>query len=194
MKLRSAVLSMALALSACADNPEPKSPAGEGHDTPPEDIHHRVVVTKKLLEDNKLTPEDVAQLQLFLRGRVVLRRETTAGAREITKQHTLKVVDGRTYDELEVASGTPGVSRATDELRVNFDPEDPTNGLVFSIEDDGRFKLSVERKHGEANFSTNYAGDRWEVIEGVGVYLELEEEKLHDYVTHRRKLPGTVLP
>lgn len=194
MKVRSALLVTAFVVAACgSDTPEPKSP-GDAHSTPPEDLHHRVVLTRRLLEDNKLTPEDVAELQLFLRGRVILRRETTAGAREITKQHTLKVVDGRSYDEVVIENGTPGVSRANDELRVNFDPDDAQSGLVFSTEDDGKYKLSVDRKHGESAFYTPYANERYEVVEGMGAYLEIEEEQLHAYVTHQRKLPGTLLP
>lgn len=195
MNLRSALFATALVLAACAgDTQDPKTPAGDTHKPTPEDAHARVMLTSKLLDDNKLTAEDVAQLQLFLRGRVVLRRETTAGAREITKQHTLKVVDGRSYDEIVIDSGTPGVSKATDELRVNFDPDDPDSGLVFTADDGGRFKLSVERKHGDPSFGTMYDDQRYEVIEGNGAYLELEEEKLHAYITHQRKLPGTRLP
>ena len=197
MRARPAFLAMAssllfAAVSCTGDSPDPKTPA-EPERAAPENSHHRLALTKALIDDNKLTPQDLTQLQLYLHGRVILRRETTVGAREITKQHTLRVVDGRSYDELLIDSGTPGVSLGGEGLRVNFDPEDAQNGLTFD-EGEGRYRLTIERKPGDPSIGVRYGADRYELVDGASSYLEVEEEKLHDYVTHQRKLPGTVLP
>ena len=196
MRARPAFLALASSLllaAACAgDAPDPKTPAE--HERPaPENIHRRLALTKGLIEDNKLTLQDVAQLQLYLHGRITLRRGATAEAREITKQHTLKVVDGRLYDEIVVDNGTPGVSIGGEDFRVNFDPKDPENGFAFDDED-GRYMLIAERLPGAPALVVRYGTERYELIDGAGAYLEVEEEKLHDYITHQKKLPGTLLP
>jgi hypothetical protein len=184
---------LALLLGGCADSPDPKTP--DDHATEPSDAaHHRLALTRALVEDNKLTPQDLVQLQLFVHGRIVLRRETTAGAHEVTKQHTLKVVDGRSWDEVVVDFGTPGVAILGDGFRVNFDPDDPDNGFEFVEDSGGRFKLAAEKRPGEADVSLTYGPDRYDLVDGSGAFLEIEEERLHEYITHQRKLPGARLP
>ena len=83
--------------------------------------------------------------------------------------------------------------RHADTVVVNFDPDDAQNGLTFD-EGEGRYRLTIERKPGDPSIGVRYGADRYELVDGASSYLELEEEKLHDYVTHQRKLPGNVLP
>lgn len=154
----------------------------------------RLVITRKLVETYKLTSDDFAQLQLFLHGRILLRREATGGTREITEQHTLKVETGRVYDEVLVENETPGVSISSQELRVNFDPEDPENGFVFKEDGQGKFRLELARKEGGQGLVAEYGGERYDVVEGSSAHLEVGAEMLREYVTNQRKLPGTVLP
>lgn len=154
----------------------------------------RLVVTRHLVETYKLTAEDFAQLQLFLHGRILLRREATGGTKEITERHTLKVETGRIYDEVLVENETPGVSISTRELRVNFDPEDPENGFVFKEDGQGKFRLDLSRKDGGHGFVAEYGGERYDVVEGSSAHLEVGAEMLREYVTNQRKLPGNVLP
>jgi hypothetical protein len=154
----------------------------------------RLVITRRLVETYKLTAEDFAELQLFLHGRILLRREAAAGTREITEKHTLKVETGHVYDEVMVDNDTPGVSISSQELRVNFDPEDPENGFVFKEDGQGKFRLDLARKEGGHGLVAEYGGEHYDVVEGSSAHLEVGAEMLREYVTNQRKLPGTVLP
>lgn len=175
----------------------------------------RVALTEKIVHDNELTVDDVAELQLYLHGRIVLRREASATATEITKQHTLRMLDGRAYDEVFVDSGTPGVvalsSKAITatitgedaELHVAFDPEHPEEAFVFAPGVDGRFRMRTETdRHGGAIDSrrearrheiAKYEGEEYAVVEGSYAYIEIDAEKLHALIMSQRKLPGVVL-
>ena len=154
----------------------------------------RLVITRHLVETYKLTAEDFAKLQLFVHGRILLRREAAGLSREITSEHTLKVETGRVYDEVLVENDTPGVSISETELRVNFDPEDPENGFVFKEDGQGKFRLDLARKDGGHGLVAEYGGERYDVVEGSSAHLEVGAEMLREYVTNQRKLPGTTLP
>ena len=154
----------------------------------------RLVITRHLVETYKLTAEDFAKLQLFVHGRILLRREAAGLSREITNEHTLKVETGRVYDEVLVENDTPGVSISETELRVNFDPEDPENGFVFKEDGQGKFRLDLARKDGGHGLVAEYGGERYDVVEGSSAHLEVGAEMLREYVTNQRKLPGTTLP
>jgi len=197
MLFRAALFATAslFALPGCAaDSQERVGVARSFRPEAADDDGERLVITRKLVENYKLTAEDFAQLQLYLHGRILLRRETSAGTREITKQHTLKVESGRIYDEVLVDSATPGVSISSDELRINFDPEDPETGFAFSEDGQGKFRLKLERKEGAKGLSIEYAGETYDVVEGASAHLEVGAEMLREYVTNQRTLPGTVLP
>lgn len=154
----------------------------------------RLVITRHLVEKYKLTAEDFAQLQLFIHGRILLRREASGATREITEKHTLKLETGHVYDEVLVENDTPGVSISESELRVNFDPEDPENGFVFKEDGQGKFRLDLARREGGNGWVAEYGGERYDVVEGSSAHLEVGAEMLREYVTNQRKLPGTVLP
>lgn len=206
-----------LAVAACG------SASSDGSDTPTQPAASgsastgvkRVALTQKIVHDNELTVDDVAELQLYLHGRIVLRREASATATEITKQHTLRMLDGRAYDEVFVDSGTPGVvalsSKAITatitgedaELHVAFDPEHPEEAFVFEPGVDGRFRMRTETdRHGGAIDSrrearrheiAKYEGADYAVVEGSYAYIEIDAEKLHALIMKQRKLPGVVL-
>jgi hypothetical protein len=154
----------------------------------------RLVITRHLVEKYKLTADDFAQLQLFVHGRILLRREAAGATREITEKHTLKLETGHVYDEVLIENDTPGVSISESELRVNFDPEDPENGFVFKEDGQGKFRLELARKEGGNGLVAEYAGERYDVVEGSSAHLEVGAEMLREYVTNQRKLPGNILP
>jgi hypothetical protein len=158
------------------------------------DDKDRLVITRHLVETYKLTADDFAQLQLFVHGRILLRREASGLTKEITEKHTLKLETGRVYDEVLIENDTPGISISASELRVNFDPEDPDNGFVFKEDGQGKFRLDLSRKEGGNGWVAEYAGERYDVVEGSSAHLEVGAEMLREYVTNQRKLPGTVLP
>lgn len=183
-------------LAGCAADSKERVGVARSFRNVPEEkqSNDRLVITRRLVETYKLTADDFAQLQLFLHGRILLRREAAGGTREITEKHTLKVETGRVYDEVLVENETPGVSISSQELRVNFDPEDPENGFVFKEDGQGKFRLDLSRKEGGHGLVAEYGGERYDVVEGSSAHLEVGAEMLREYVTNQRKLPGTVLP
>jgi len=190
-----AALSIGFVASCASDHPKVEregtgSATAEQSDKGP----RRVAITRKLLEDNKITPQDLSELQLYLRGRIVLRREVSIGVREITKQHTLRVVEGHTYDEVTVESGTPGVEIAQQGIKVNFDPGQPDAGFVFDQANDDKFKFRPDQDPRDRANPEEYGGEEYQVVIGSGAYLEIDAENLKNFVTREKKLPGAILP
>lgn len=213
-------VALAVVTAACGASSDRAEVPGQGQPTASSSSvtttgPKRLALTQKIIDDNDLTIDDVAELQLYLHGRIVLRREASATATEITKQHTLRMLDGRAYDEVSVDSGTPGVVAPAKaaiapitgedaELHVNFDPDKPEEGLVFEVGTDGRFRMRTEtdrhggsidsRREARRHETAKYEGDDYTVVEGAYAYIEIDAEKLHALLMHQRKLPGVLLP
>ncbi len=184
-----------LATAACSEQPEPRRPRAEPEPSATsEETVRRLPLTLRLIEDYALTSAELAELQIFLHGRVYLRRETHAGAREVTPQHRLRVLDGQLFDEVLIASDTPGVTDGAAPLIVSFDPDDPESGLAFETDDQGRFRLVLDRRPGDKHYTLVYGDSRYAVLEGQSAYLEIEEERLRKVLTKQKSLPGVLLP
>jgi hypothetical protein len=198
---RDAILAVTLAgLAGCGSS----EPASNHAPSPSASIQvqnegpRRVPFTSELIAQNQLTEADVAQLQFYLHGKVILRREVTAEMREVTKEHTLKMIDGQAYDELLVDGGTPGAvvaSTGPEKLRVNFDPDQPDAGFEFEVAPDNRYRIRGEPvPHHDRVRVTTYAGEPFKLVEGAGAFLEINAEDLRALVKRQRKLPGNLLP
>ncbi|MBI4955869.1 MAG: hypothetical protein HY908_27870, partial [Myxococcales bacterium] len=206
MRIRGAVVAMALtiALGACSSGAadskgarQPSAPsASVSASASRSETRRRIPLTRALLEEHSLTSEDIALLQLYVRSAVILRRELTEGTREVTPQHTLRIVDGRSYDEVLLADGTPGIGiRTTPQgVFVNFDPEAPESGFAFESATDDHFRLKVEHDAGGQGPSASYEGETYRVVQGASAYLEIDAEKLQELTKRQRKLPGALLP
>lgn len=93
----------------------------------------RIPFTQELRDRHGLGDADVRRLQFYVSDTVTLRREITLGSREITPGHKLRLVAGRTIEEVVVEKGTPGVAVAVRgmDLRVSFEPG---ASILFSVE------------------------------------------------------------
>lgn len=154
----------------------------------------RMALTRDIIEENHLTAEEVAQLQLYLHGTIRLKRAIYAEAREITPEHTLKVVDGKSLDELVVESGTPGVNIARDGMKINFDPNAGDEGFEFEEGPDGRYRFKYEKSPDGHDAFLQYEGQDYALVDGKNSYLEIDTENLHNILSRERKLPGSKLP
>jgi hypothetical protein len=87
--------------------------------------------TAELRAEHRLSDADVKNLQFYLSDDITLRRELESGSRQVTGNHRLLLVSGKTVEEVTVAGGTPGVAvSVTDErIAVSFDPG---SSLAFS--------------------------------------------------------------
>jgi hypothetical protein len=87
--------------------------------------------TAELRAEHRLTDADVKNLQFYLSDDITLRRELESGSRQVTGNHRLLLVSGKTVEEVTVAGGTPGVAVSVTEERiaVSFDPG---SSLTFS--------------------------------------------------------------
>ena len=188
-----ALAATSLMASGCSEKTDPRTP-DEADSSAANQGPRRLALTRDLIESNRLTPDEVAQLQLYLHGTIRLRREIYAEGRQVTPQHTLRIVDGRSYDELVIESGTPGVNIAHDGVRVNFDPQTAQEGLVFDEAADGRYRFKREAGENGHDALVPYDGQDWAFVDGKTAYLEIDAENLHAVLSHERKLPGAKLP
>lgn len=87
--------------------------------------------TAELRAEHNLSDADVKNLQFYLSDDITLRRELESGSRQVTGNHRLLLVSGKTVEEVSVAGGTPGVAvSVTDErIAVSFEPG---SSLTFS--------------------------------------------------------------
>jgi hypothetical protein len=188
---------LSLLVAACssdaADSKGPEHP--QPSSSVSEEAPRRVALTLDMIDKYQLTADDLTQLQVYVHGKILLRRGAGAGGREITEHHTLRVLEGREYDEVLVGSGTPGAVVDPSQIFVNFDPGEPDAGLVFEPTDSGRFVLkSDEAEPRSKTRIVEYAGADYEVVTGAATYLEIEKESLKELEKRQHVLPGTVLP
>jgi hypothetical protein len=87
--------------------------------------------TAELRAEHRLSDADVKNLQFYLSDDITLRRELESGSRQVTGNHRLLLLSGKTVEEVTVAGGTPGVAVSVSDARiaVSFDPG---SSLTFS--------------------------------------------------------------
>jgi hypothetical protein len=90
-----------------------------------------VPFTHEVRTQHQLTPADLKNLQFYLSHRVTLRRELDSGSRQITGNHRLLLVSGKTIEEVVVEEHTPGIAVTVDDSALSVSFEQGTS-LVFS--------------------------------------------------------------
>jgi hypothetical protein len=202
-----ALLSLAIALCACA----------------------KVPFTKKLVADNNLKPEDLKQLQFYVSSKVVLRHEVSKDQPPSVTGHELKIVQGKEIEEVVIEANTPGVALTVeadkDVLKIAFEDGDRTftfrtveNVPAMSLAEtkkvkaggqeivvkwsestswDRRFKLASDSwsdNKGSWSGPMSYDSKPYVCDSGAGAYLMIKKSSLNKIVTKRKVLPGRVLP
>ncbi len=82
-----------------------------------------VPFTQEIRDQNHLSEAELKNLQFYVSGTVTLRRELESGGRQVTGNHKLLVVAGKTIEEVVVEAKTPGicVGVGPHQLSVSFE-------------------------------------------------------------------------
>ena len=90
-----------------------------------------VPFTQELRVQHQLTAKDLQNLQFYVSHRVTLRRELSSGGSEITGNHTLLLVSGKTIEEVVIEERTPGIAIQVSDGSMQVSFEQGTS-LTFS--------------------------------------------------------------
>lgn len=87
--------------------------------------------THELRTQHNLSDADVKNLQFYVSRTITLRRELESGGRQITGNHKLVLVSGKTIEEVVIEEATPGVAVNVSgrSIAVSFEPG---SSMVFS--------------------------------------------------------------
>jgi hypothetical protein len=83
--------------------------------------------THELREQNRLTDDEIKNLQFYVSHKVTLRRELESGGRQITGSHKLLLVSGKSIEEVVVEPKTPGIAVAVKETVIGISFEQGTS-------------------------------------------------------------------
>lgn len=79
--------------------------------------------THELRDQHSLTRDELKNLQFYTSSTITLRRELESGGKQITGNHKLLLVAGKTIEEVVIESKTPGIAVAVSDhsITVSFD-------------------------------------------------------------------------
>ncbi len=85
--------------------------------------HGFIDFTHELRDQHSLTRDELKNLQYYTSNTITLRRELESGGKQITGNHKLVVVAGKTIEEVVIESKTPGIAIAVSDhsITVSFD-------------------------------------------------------------------------
>ena len=85
--------------------------------------HGFIDFTHELRDQHSLTRDELKNLQYYTSSTIVLRRELESGGKQITGNHKLVVVAGKSIEEVVIESKTPGIALAVSDhsITVSFE-------------------------------------------------------------------------
>jgi len=86
-----------------------------------------VPLTQELREQNRLTDGELKNLQYYVSHTITLRKELESGGRQVTGNHKLVVVAGKTIEEVVIEARTPGICVGVDAHRLSISFEQGTS-------------------------------------------------------------------
>lgn len=86
-----------------------------------------VPLTQEMREQNHLTDGELKNLQYYVSHTITLRRELDSGGRQVTGNHKLVLVNGKTIEEVVVEAHTPGICVGVDAHRLSVSFEQGTS-------------------------------------------------------------------
>lgn len=83
-----------------------------------------VPFTHELREQNRLTDDEIRNLQFYVSHKITMRRELESGGRQVTGSHKLLLTSGKSIEEVVVEEKTPGIALAVKGpvITISFDP------------------------------------------------------------------------
>jgi hypothetical protein len=88
--------------------------------------------THELRTEHHLTDADVKNLQFYVSHKVTLRRELDSGSKQVTGNHKLLLVSGKTIEEVVVEEKTPGVALQVNGSAISVSFE-PGSSMTFAV-------------------------------------------------------------
>jgi hypothetical protein len=179
--------------------------------------------THELRDQHSLTRDELKNLQYYTSSTITLRRELESGGKQITGNHKLLLVAGKTIEEVVIESKTPGIAVAVSDhsITVSFDQGTSLefvasgNGArpseAFASPPDPFPGNSPERREPEPVLLQGYFGPyalavspggqvvfQGKTFEAVGeslkAHLLIGGESFEEVVKQNKTLPGMRLP
>jgi hypothetical protein len=179
--------------------------------------------THELRDQHSLTRDELKNLQFYTSSTITLRRELESGGKQITGNHKLLLVAGKTIEEVVIESKTPGIAVAVSDHSVTVSFEQGTslefvasgNGArpseTFASPPDPFPGNSPERREPEPVLLQGYFGPyalavgsngqvvfQGKTFEAVGdslkAHLLIAGESFEEVVKQNKTLPGMRLP
>jgi len=99
-----------------------------------------VPFTHELREQNRLTDDEIKNLQFYVSHKITLRRELESGSRQVTGSHKLVLTSGKSIEEVVVEEKTPGIALAVKGpvISISFEPGSSLDFVVEGAKPDGR--------------------------------------------------------
>jgi hypothetical protein len=98
-----------------------------------------VPFTQELRTANNLTNDDVKNLQFYTSHKITMRREVESGGSQVTGNHKLVVVSGKTIEEVVVEEKTPGVAVTVGDRTISISFEPGTSITFAAAAEPGSF-------------------------------------------------------
>jgi hypothetical protein len=89
--------------------------------------HGFIDFTHELRDQHSLTRDELKNLQYYTSSTITLRRELESGGKQITGNHKLVVVAGKTIEEVVIDAKTPGIALAVSDHAITVSFEQGTS-------------------------------------------------------------------
>lgn len=89
--------------------------------------HGFIDFTHELRDQHSLTRDELKNLQYYTSSTITLRRELESGGKQITGNHKLVVVAGKTIEEVVIDAKTPGIALAVSDHSITVSFEQGTS-------------------------------------------------------------------
>ena len=89
--------------------------------------HGFIDFTHELRDQHSLTRDELKNLQYYTSSTITLRRELESGGKQITGNHKLVVVAGKTIEEVVIDAKTPGIALAVNDHSITLSFEQGTS-------------------------------------------------------------------
>lgn len=182
-----------------------------------------VPFTQEMREQNRLTDGELKNLQYYVSHTITLRKELESGGRQVTGNHKLVVVAGKTIEEVVIEARTPGICVGVEanKLSISFEQGTslqftpasarsmPAGSFASAPELDpfpgNRSRSTQERPQGlfsggymlwvEPSGAVPFMGRSFEAVDDTSnATLLIDAESLEQVRKQRKVLPGLRLP
>lgn len=151
----------------------------------------KIPFTRQLIQEYRLSQDEMRQLQYFISEEAVLRRELDSGnLRSIDEDGVLQTEAETFIDNLIVEEETPGILEGPIKEKELFVSFEEGSAFPFSARREGKFRLKFRGLRGrEQHFL--YDGRQYTLVNrGADIHLLISKESLDEIIEEEKVLPG----